>query len=333
MQTALTARLKLAVRVLLVIGLPAYFSIAGNHFLSPPNLYALMQSFAYLGIVALGLSVTMIAGEFDLSVAATATVAGLVTIKMGDSSAVLGLSCAITFGVAVGLANSVLLPWLQVSSLVTTVGSMIFLTGVGFWIAGGRILSYDGFEAGDFLDQKLIWIASPRFLITFLCYLAVSVFLSHTTLGRDIYAAGGNRKAALQSGARVTAALTTCFVISGAFAALGGGLMSLSLASAAASLNGDVLLQAASAAIVGGVALSGGVGTPLGVAAGVLILSMLNNGLGLMSATSTQVLLLNGLLLLIVVLLDGRLGGALARRHRIAKPACTIGRWVDETDP
>jgi ribose transport system permease protein len=149
------------------------------------------------------------------------------------------------------------------------------------------------------------------------CYIRVAGLLHFTRIGRDIYAAGGHRTAAIQSGARVGPALTVSFMISGGLSALGGSLLSLSLATASATLSGNVLLQAASAAIVGGVALSGGIGTPLGVAIGVLILTILNNGLGLLSASSTQILLVNGAILLLVVLLDGRLGISLARVLRL----------------
>ncbi|MEX3958768.1 ABC transporter permease [Trinickia sp. EG282A] len=304
--------LNLVIRSILLIGMPVYFGLTVDHFFSAANLYAIFQAFAFLGIVALGLSVTMVAGEFDLSVAALATVAGLITVKFGGDSAVLGLVYAVCFGIAVGVANAALLPWLGVSSLVTTVGSMMFLTGVGYWLAGGRVLSWANLDVSDFLDQNIFGILSPRSLITIFCYVVVSLFLRYTTLGRDIYAAGGHRKAAVQSGARVGTALTVGFAISGSLSALGGGLLSLSLATASATMGSNILLQAASAAIVGGVALEGGIGSPLGVAVGVLILTVLNNGLGLLNATSTQILLVNGLLLLMVVLLDGRLGSVLA---------------------
>ncbi|SEK07420.1 ABC transporter permease [Paraburkholderia diazotrophica] len=304
--------LNLTIRLVLLVGMPTIFGLTVNHYFSQANLYAIFQAFAFLGIVALGLSVTMVAGEFDLSVAAISTVAGLITVKFGGDSAWLGVLYAVIFGVVVGIANAALLPWLGVSSLVTTVGSMMFLTGIGFWLAGGRVLSYGNLDVSDFLDQNVLGVFSPRSLITVLCFLVVALFLRYTTLGRDIYASGGHRKAAIQSGARVGKALTIGFVISGGLASLGGSLLSLSLATASATMGSNILLQAASAAIVGGVALGGGIGSPLGVAMGVLILTVLNNGLGLLNATSTQILLVNGLLLLMVVLLDGRLGSILA---------------------
>ncbi|MGF6837706.1 ribose/xylose/arabinose/galactoside ABC-type transport system permease subunit [Paraburkholderia youngii] len=304
--------LNLAIRLVLLVGMPVIFGFSVDHYFSQANLYAIFQAFAFLGIVALGLSVTMVAGEFDLSVAAISTVAGLTTVKFGGDSAWLGVLYAVVFGVVVGIANAALLPWLGVSSLVTTVGSMMFLTGIGYWLAGGRVLSYGNLDVSDFLDQNVLGIFSPRSFITIACFIVVALFLRYTTLGREIYASGGHRKAAIQSGARVGKALTVGFVISGGLSALGGGLLSLSLATASATMGSNILLQAASAAIVGGVALGGGIGSPVGVGMGVLILTVLNNGLGLLNATSTQILLVNGLLLLVVVLLDGRLGAVLA---------------------
>jgi ribose transport system permease protein len=309
-------RLTRAIRWLLLVGLPVGFSIGVKHFLSLDNLYAVMQSFAFLGLLALGLSVTMIAGEFDLSVAAMATVAGLITIKLAVLGPVAAVLVAVVIGAIVGTASAALLPWLQTSSLVTTVGTMILLNGVGFWLAGGRVLSYDDFDVSDALDQTLLGVFSPRSLITIACFLLVALFLKFTTLGRDIYASGGHRRAAIQRGARVGLALVIAFAISGAFAALAGAMISLSLATASATLDSTVLLQAAAAAIVGGVALGGGIGTPGSVATGVLILTILNNGLGLLSANSTELLLVNGGLLLLVVLLDGRVGAKLVGLRR-----------------
>jgi ribose/xylose/arabinose/galactoside ABC-type transport system permease subunit len=304
-------RLTFAIRIALLLGMPICFALGTSGFVTAANAYAIMQSFAFIGLLALGISLTMIAGEFDLSTVAMATVGGLITIKLCDQtgSVSLAIVCAVGVGLLVGLANAALLPWLQISSLVTTVGMMMLLTGIAYWLAGGRTLTYENFDVSDFLDQNLAWVLSPRSLVTIIAYILVATFLAFARIGRDIYAAGGHRIAAIQSGARVGPALLICFVFSGGFAALAGALMSLSLATASATMNGaNVLPQAVAAAIIGGVALEGGVGTPFGVAGGVLILTILNNGLSLMNASSAQILLINGCLLLVIVLLDGRIG-------------------------
>ncbi|WP_368623419.1 hypothetical protein [Paraburkholderia sp. BR13444] len=87
--------LNLAIRLVLLVGMPVIFGLSVNHYFSQANLYAIFQAFAFLGIVALGLSVTMVAGEFDLSVAAISTVAGLITVKFGGDNALLGVLYAV----------------------------------------------------------------------------------------------------------------------------------------------------------------------------------------------------------------------------------------------
>jgi ribose/xylose/arabinose/galactoside ABC-type transport system permease subunit len=300
------------------------FSLANGSFLSLGNMYALGQSFALLGLITLGLALTMIAGEFDLSVGAIVAVAGLVMVKTGDAQPLLGIGLAVGAGVLIGLVNGALTLKLAVSSLVTTLGVMILLRGVAVWIEGGQVVSYANFDAADLLDLKLLEVLSLRSLVTVGCFVAVAALLRFTRIGRDIYATGSRRKAAVMSGARVPLSILVVFALSGGFAALVGALMSISLATASSQFGANLLLQAATAAILGGVALSGGVGRPGGIAAGVLVLSVLNNGLSLMGAGSPTILLLNGAVLLLVVLVDGELPTMLRRAvRRVRTPAAS----------
>ncbi len=300
-------------RSALLLVIVVTFSLTNSNFLSLGNMYALGQSFALLGLITLGLALTMIAGEFDLSVGAVVAVAGLVMVKTGEAQPLLGIGLAVGVGVLIGLANGALTLMLSVSSLVTTLGVMILLRGVAVWIEGGQVVTYANFDASDFLDQKLVGFLSPRSLVTIAGLIAVAGLLRLTRVGRDIYATGSKRKAAVMSGARVQLSIVIVFALSGGFAALVGALMSISLATASSQFGANLLLQAATAAILGGVALSGGVGTPGGIAAGVLVLSVLNNGLSLVGAGSPTILLLNGAVLLLVVLIDGDLP-AIVRR-------------------
>ena len=293
--------LKVGLLVIIVVG----FSLLKTEFTSTGNLYALMQTAALLGLVSLGLSLTMIAGEFDLSVGAMVAVAGLITLKLGTASAVGGVAIAAGIGVAVGVLNALIFVWLKVSSLIITLGTMITLSGVGFWMAGGKVVSSGNFDAGVVLDTPLLYLFSLRSLFTLATYLGVYMLMGYTRLGRDVVATGSKRSAATASGARVGLALTLVFSLSALFAAVAGSFLALSLATASATMGANLLLQAVSAAIIGGVALSGGVGNAAGVLVGVLILAALNNGLGLLGASSSAILFANGIVLLSVVLLEG----------------------------
>ncbi|MXN17424.1 ABC transporter permease [Pseudooceanicola sp. GBMRC 2024] len=304
-------------RWLLLIAMGLIFTLANSYFLAPGNLYSLGESFSLLGLVALGLALTMLVGEFDLSGGAMVAVSGLIMLKLGESNAFVGLAAALAFGAGVGALNGLLTLRLQVSSLVTTLGVMILLSGFAVWLEGGQGVSFSNYDLTDAFNASWLSVLSPRSVITIALFAAVGVALAITRLGRDIIAAGSHRKAATMSGANVASAVLSAFIASGLFAALAGALLAITLGRASSTFGANLLLQAASAAILGGIALSGGVGRPFGVAIGVLVLCVLNNGLGLIGASSPVVMLLNGAVLLVAVLVDGAPGQWL-RRSRAA---------------
>ena len=291
-------------QLLLAGAILLFFMLRAPNFVSAGNLFALLQAFALLGLLTLAVGLTMIAGEFDLSVGAMVSLAGLCTVKLGQDNVFLGIVIAALTGLLVGVFNGFLFRYLRISSLVVTVGTMIVLTGASFWIAGGRVVTYGNLDVSDWLEQTILFVLSPRSSVTLIAFFLAWLLLGRTKAGRDIYATGSNRNAAEAAGARVTFSLVLVFALSGLISAVAGSLLSLSLATASATLGTNLMLQAASAAILGGVALSGGVGNAFGMALGAFTLSALNNGLSIMGANSPTILLSNGLLLLGVVLFD-----------------------------
>jgi ribose/xylose/arabinose/galactoside ABC-type transport system permease subunit len=308
-------------RLVLLAALVAAFAIWNPAFISGRNLYALMQSFALLGMVALGLSLTMIAGEFDLSVGSMVAVGGLITLVIGAGNLAHGMLAALAFAVLVGLVNAIVISRFKVSSLVVSVGSMMALSGFAFWLAGGKVISTDNFDPGMALDDPLLTVLSWRSLVTLAAFLLVGLFMHYTLMGRDIRVIGSKPQVAAASGARVGRSLVIVFVISAVTAALAGSLLSMSLASAAATTGSTLMLQAVSAAIVGGVALTGGSGTPAHVLLGSLILTVMNNGLSLIGMGATGILFANGLVLMGIVLLDGQLGAWMSERLAMSRAA------------
>ncbi|WP_411033061.1 ABC transporter permease [Shinella sp. BYT-45] len=306
-------------RLALLVILVALFAIWNPAFVSGRNLYALLQSFSLLGLVALGLSLTMIAGEFDLSVGSMVAAGGLLTLVVGGDSLVYGMVAALAFAALVGLANAIVISRFNVSSLVVTVGSMMALSGFAFWLAGGKVVSTDNFDLGFALDDPMLAVLSWRSVITFAAFLIVGLFMHYTLMGRDIRVVGSKRQVAAASGANVGRSLRIVFVVSAVAAALAGSLLSMSLASAAATTGSSLMLQAVSAAIVGGVALSGGSGTPVHVLIGSLILTVMNNGLSLIGMGATGILFANGLVLMGIVLLDGQLGAWMSERIAMSR--------------
>lgn len=306
-------------RLALLLALVVVFAVWNPAFISTRNIYALMQSFALLGLVALGLSLTMIAGEFDLSVGSMVAVSGLLTLVVGQDSLAYGMAVALVFAIAVGAANALVVSRFNVSSLVVTVGSMMALSGFAFWLAGGKVISTDNFDPGFALDDPLMAIFSWRSVITLAAFLLAGLFMHYTLMGRDVRVIGSRRQVAAASGAKVGLSLLIVFIASAFSAALAGSLLSMSLASAAATTGGNLMLQAVSAAIVGGVALSGGSGSPAHVLLGTLVLTVMNNGLSLIGMGATGISFANGLVLMGIVLLDGQLGAWMSERLAMSR--------------
>lgn len=333
--TLLRSRGALFLRICLLGIVALSFAVSTPGFFDTRNLFALGQSFALLGMVTIALTLPMLVGEFDLSLEALVAVSGLVAVKVGTGSAVLGVSAAVGLGLGVGLVNGLLVVVLRLSSLVITLGAMLLLNGVAFRLAGGRVITYPNFAVGERLDRRIFSVLSIRSLLTVGVFVIASVVLRYLLIGRDIYAAGSDRSGARNAGARTGMAIVFAFAWSGALTALAGALLAMSLSTASATFGASLLLTAASAAIIGGVALSGGIGTPLGAAIGVLILAMLNNGLSLAGASSAVILLTNGTVLLAVVIAQGRPLADARERTRWALRRLSVRRSVrsDEGTP
>lgn len=306
----------LAARVSLLVCIVLIFGAASPEFIRPQNMYALFQASALLGLVALGLGLTMIAGEFDLSVGSMVAASGIITLKLAPYGIPVAILGALAFGAAIGLINALVTASLRISSLVVTVGTMMALSGFASWLADGKAVTIDNFVPSELLDDPVAVIFSLRSLVTLAAFVGLAALIAYTRIGRDIIAAGSHRSVAEASGVRLSLSLGIVFVVSALCAALAGSLLSLSLATATPTMAGNLLLQAASAAILGGVALTGGVGRPLDVLLGVLVLAALNNGLGVQGTSTPGILLANGLVLLLVVLIEGKPGAALLRHFR-----------------
>lgn len=281
------------------------FAVTNPAFLNAGNLYSLLQSFAILALVATGLALVMIAGEFDLSIAGIIPLAGLIAVKVGDSAGVpTGVATAIAVAVAVGVLNGWLTAHYSVPSLAVTVGTLVLTIGIGFAVAGGKIVTLTDFEPGLWLDQALADIVSPRALIHMVLVVAAAWLMAKTWSGMKIRAVGSDRQRSSASGLPVTRVLILAFVISGLFAGMAGALQGITLASGSPGSDEATLLQAVTAAIIGGVALTGGKGSIPGVAAGAMLLAVVGNGLSLQGTSTAIIQLINGGILLIIVVID-----------------------------
>lgn len=268
------------------------------------DVYNVLQNFSSVGLLALGIGLTMVIRELDLSAVGIFSVAGIVAIKAGESHPVLGVLAAVGVGALFGAVQGGVIAKLRLSSLPVTLGGLITLTGLTEVLTNGKNVSYSNPSAGLWLDQVVLRTVSPRSLIALGVFALFALTMLITRVGRDVRAVGGEREASRAAGVPVDRLIVATFAVSGAVSALGGSMLAYSTASAAADANLAPLIVAVTAALLGAVSLNGARGTVLGILAGSLALSLLEQGFVLLGTQAYASQIVLGILLTVVAIAD-----------------------------
>lgn len=268
------------------------------------NIANIGQGMAILGILATAQTIVIISGGLDISVGA---IVGLSTvcIAMGiqaTGSPIFGILCGLAIGGAAGLVNGLIITVGRVNAVIATLGTMAAFRGVAFILSNGQSISI--------FDPTLRFIGSGTLLglqvtieVLLLVVLAFFVLMRFTVIGRNIYAIGGNPVVARLAGLNNRAYQIAVYILSGVAAGLAGMLLAARTGSGQPISGSDGLeLQAITAAVLGGCALTGGKGTIFGGLLGVIILGVLNNGMILTSVPTFYQMVVRGLLLILAVL-------------------------------
>jgi ribose/xylose/arabinose/galactoside ABC-type transport system permease subunit len=277
-----------------------------DQFLNTSFFFSVLQLFATIGPIALGVGMTMLIREFDLSVAGMVGMAGCVAVLTGGDHPLLGLAASLGVGLIAGLVQGWIVARLKLSSIGVSLGGLLVFFGVSYALTESRSIEYPNLDVAAMLGRHVATIFTIPSLTMVIIYLVTALIFGVTKLGRDLIAVGSDRRAAVSTGIRVNTLLIATFCFSGVLAALCGALLGYSLASAAPTGLANVLVPATTAAILGGVSLSGGTGRPLGIALGALTLSLLQSGLNVLGLSSYSHEVLVGLVLLAIAVLDGR---------------------------
>ena len=294
-----------------------------GRFLSGATAFSTFEIFATNGPVALGLGLTMMIREFDLSVIGMFNMAGCIAVLTGADSPWIGLALALAAGLIGGLAQGFIIVRLRLGSVGVTLGGLLVFNGIASVLTENRSLPYDNMQLALALKAPLAGVLSIRSVVALAIFAFTAIIMAVTRVGRDVIAIGSDRRAAMIAGVGVDGLMIGIFGFSGVCAALSGVLLSYSLASASVTAVSVIIVPAAAAAILGGVSLGGGTGRPLGIGVGVLILAVLNTGFNAIGAPPYVNDLAMGAILLTVAILDGpyllrRLSGLRRRRRRAA---------------
>jgi ribose transport system permease protein len=287
-----------AVYVVFAIMLPSYRTVSG--------VAALLDGAVLIGVVAVGVGITMLAGQFDLSVGSMAAVVGVLTVNMIIAgvnvvpAVLIAILAAAMFGGLQGLVIAVT----GINSLAFTIGTLIFLRGFALIISNENSVTIPIPRLGetDFLAVRILGVLSPMSITMFSTFVLGFLFLNYTVWGREIYAIGGGRAQARAAGVSTVKPLVIAFAVSGALAGLGGALSSVRFGSATPLGFDTLLLSVVTACLMGGVALEGGRGSVFGIFIGLLTLRFLVAGAASLGAPYwLQSLAIGALLILAIV--------------------------------
>ncbi|GKW09865.1 sugar ABC transporter permease [Pectobacterium carotovorum subsp. carotovorum] len=290
-----------------VVALIALFGLASDNFLDPYNIINILRSIAIVTVIAIGVSISLSVGGFDLSVGSTASLANALVISLfvwhgfGTTGAIILTLLLCTL---VGLFNAFLIVVLKIPDMLATLASLFVIQGVAMTYSyGGSITQNMVLPSGEMAEGII-----PEFFATLgqvpvivVIMLAVTVlvqlYLSLTKHGRRMYAIGGNPEAARLAGIRTARYRAQAYVFSSLLAALGGILLASRIGSSQVNAGGGYLMDAVAAAYIGFSLAGSGKPNALGTLLGAVILGVLQNGLVMLSVPYYAMDIIKGLVL------------------------------------
>jgi ribose transport system permease protein len=229
-------------------------------------------------------------------------------IAMRDSGLAAGVAAGLFTGLGVGIVNALVVTVLGVAPFVATLAMLSIASGLALSISGGTPITGVPGAFSDLAGQRVAGIPVLA-VIAIVLFLVAWLVLRFTRFGRYVYAIGGNAEAARLSGIRVAAVTFATYAICSTFAAAGGLVLTARIASGQPTTGTSLALESIAAVVLGGVSLFGGRGSIVGVAFGVVFVTVLANGLNLLGVSSYTQLLVLGAALIAVLAIDRRISG------------------------
>lgn len=264
--------------LILVVG---FFTLMNPAFLSGASFMAILQALAFIGIVSVGMTLLIVAGEFDLSVGSVATLANvtaaLLMVKAGLDP-VLALFIALGVGALAGALNAIFVLSFAVPSFIATIGMMFVARGLAVWLCSAKPILPLPPIANQIGDIRVLGL-SLSVLVFLLLVVAGAFVLARTNFGCLIRATGGNEEAAHIAGVKTKRTKFLLFILSGTLAGLAGCLTLVYFGAGTHAMGNGWELTAIAAVVIGGTSLFGGTGTVIGTFIGLMILHAIAFGM------------------------------------------------------
>lgn len=310
----LSLRLRSSLQQLLAFGslivLVIFFGVMNSRFLLPGNLSDILLSTVVIGLLALGATFVIITGGIDLSVG---TGMSLCSVMVGVVLTYLGLPLwagvvgGILMGALIGAVNGFLISFLKIPPFIATLATMLVAQGMALVVSGTKPIYFTGTEGFSnlALGKPIAGLVIPNAVFIFFAVAALAgLVMSKTLLGRYTFSIGSNEEATALSGINVRSWKLWIYTAAGAFTGLAGVIIAARLNSAQPGQGMGYELQAIAAVVIGGTSLAGGKGSIVGTVIGALIMSVLTNGLRVISVPQEWQNVAIGVVILVAVYLD-----------------------------
>ena len=299
-----------------------FFSVAGEFlslsdkaFMDLDNMLLLLKQAAPIGIIAMGMTIVIVNGNIDLSVGATFAIAGMILLDSMTWTAFAGLGdwvipfaalLALAAGTLLGALNGLIVWKTGVDAFIVTLGAMLGYRGLVFMFNGENPTSHLNWTLVDLAEAEVLGIATATWVLGAVT-LAVWFLMTRTVHGRNAYAIGDNREAAVNAGIKVGRHMMINFAIIGFLAALSAVVFYAESGSVNPNDGQLYELWVITAVVLGGTKITGGAGSVIGTLGGVIAIQLLRKGLGHIGADTSTVNLVIGLILIAVLILDRQL--------------------------
>src|SRR5215213_11402047 len=285
--------------------LVAAFTLASDKFLSATNLEAILVSVAVLGTVALAVNQVILCGEIDISTGSMmglcAVAAGAVAVSYGGL--ILPLLAGVAVGALAGAVNGFLVTVGRIPSIIVTLGMLYALRGVILLVTGGTWITGVPNDSRVLGMGNVLGLSVPV-IILFGLFLMMEVVGRHSTWGRNVYAVGGNRRAARFAGLPTDRVRFLAFVLVGVFVGVASMIYMGRAGSVQTNTGTGLELQVVAAVVIGGTSISGGRGSSLAALTGAILIGVILNGLVLVGVPGIWQQAVLGALILLAVTTD-----------------------------
>jgi len=291
--------------LLMLIALVVFFSLASPNFMTVGTMITILKQIMIIGIISIGGAFVILTGGIDLSVGSVAAVSAVTAAILMQAGVPVVLACLLTVIIAAvyGVINGLLITKVMVPPLIATLATMTSLRGLAYIVTGG--LPVFGFSDtfGRFASGTFLGLPYPVILLLVLWLFSIW-FLARTTMGRYIYGVGSNEEASRLSGINVSGVKIFTYMVSGLLAGIAGLVLLSRTNSGQPSAAQGYELEAITSVVLGGIALTGGVGKVSLVLVGAAIMGVLKTGMVMLNINDYVQMLVQGIVLVLAVALS-----------------------------